>query len=86
MLQADSAANRLVGIGLVSLTYMLFTLLDGSAKWLVGALPVIVVVWLRFAAHVVIAAAVLLPVKGLALVRTSHLRWHVLRALMEAQG
>jgi drug/metabolite transporter (DMT)-like permease len=82
VLQADSAANRLVGIGLVSLTYMLFTLLDGSAKWLVGSLPVIVVVWLRFATHVVIAAAVLLPVRGLALVRTSHLRWHVLRALM----
>ena len=82
MLQADSAANRLVGIGLVSLTYVLFTLLDGSAKWLVGSLPVLVVVWLRFALHVVIAGAVLFPVKGLALVRTRHLRWHVLRALM----
>ena len=35
MLHADSARNRLVGIGLVSLTYLLFTLLDGSAKWLV---------------------------------------------------
>ena len=81
-LHADSARNRLIGIGLMSLTYVLFTLLDGSAKWLVGGMPVIVVVWLRFVTHAVFASALLLPVRGLALVRTSHLRWHLLRALM----
>lgn len=82
MLHADSARNRLIGIGLVSLTYLLFSLLDGSAKWLVGTLPVIVVVWLRFVTHVLIAGVVLFPLKGLSLVRTTHLRWHALRALM----
>lgn len=82
MLQADSAANRLAGIGLVSLTYVLFTLLDGSAKWLVASVPVIVVVWLRFAIHVAIAGALLLPLRGFSLVKTRHLRWHLLRALM----
>jgi drug/metabolite transporter (DMT)-like permease len=82
LLQADSAGNRLIGIGLVSLTYVLFTLLDGSAKWLVGALPVIVVVWLRFAMHVLFAGALLLPLRGWSLVKTAHLRWHLLRALM----
>ena len=82
MLQADSARNRLVGIGLVSLTYLLFSLLDGSAKWLVGSLPVIMVVWLRFAIHAVVAGAVLFPIRGYSLVRTTHLRWHLLRALM----
>ncbi|MGH8720569.1 MAG: hypothetical protein ACREU4_01195 [Burkholderiales bacterium] len=39
MLHADSARNRLTGIGLISLTYVLFTLLDGSAKWLVQSVP-----------------------------------------------
>jgi drug/metabolite transporter (DMT)-like permease len=82
LLQADSAGNRLVGIGLVSVTYVLFTLLDGSAKWLVGSVPVIVVVWLRFAMHVVVASIVLFPLRGASLVKTGHLRWHVLRALM----
>jgi drug/metabolite transporter (DMT)-like permease len=82
LLHPDSARNRLTGIGLVSLTYVFFTLLDGSAKWLVGSIPVIVVVWLRFVTHALFATAVLLPVRGRALVRTSHLRWHVLRALM----
>ena len=82
MLHADSARNRLIGIGLVSLCYLLFSLLDGSAKWLVGTLPVIVVVWLRFVMHAVFAGAVFFPVRGFGLVRTQHLRWHMLRALM----
>ena len=82
MIYADTARNRLIGIGLVSLTYLLFSLLDGAAKWLVQAMPVIMVVWLRFLIHVVLAGAVLLPVRGLALVKTRHLRWHLLRAAM----
>ncbi len=82
MLHADSARNRLIGIGLVSFTYLLFSLLDGSAKWLVGSVPVIVVVWLRFAIHVVAAGVVLFPLRGWSLIKTNHLRWHVLRAAM----
>jgi drug/metabolite transporter (DMT)-like permease len=82
MLKADSARNRLTGIALVSLCYLLFTLLDGSAKYLVATVPVIVVVWLRFLIHAVIATALLLPLRGSALWRTSHWRWHAARALM----
>ncbi|HEX9397983.1 MAG TPA: DMT family transporter [Burkholderiales bacterium] len=82
MLQTDSAKNRLTGIGLVSLTYLLFSLLDGSAKWLVGGMPVIMVVWLRFATQVLIAGAVLLPVRGFSFLKTNHLKWHLVRALM----
>src|SRR5204863_337194 len=79
---ADSAQNRLVGIGFVSIAYLLFTLLDGSAKWLVGSMPVIMVVWLRFVMHALIGGAVLFPLRGVALVRTRYWRWHALRALM----
>lgn len=82
MLHADSARNRLVGIGLISATYLLFTLLDGSAKWLVQSVPVLIVVWLRFLTHTLIASALLFPMRGLALVRTRHLRWHLARGLM----
>jgi drug/metabolite transporter (DMT)-like permease len=82
LLHADSARNRLVGIGLVSFTYVLFTLLDGSAKWLVGAMPVIMVVWLRFVMHALIAGAVLFPLRGVSVVKTRYWRWHALRALM----
>jgi drug/metabolite transporter (DMT)-like permease len=82
MLHADNARNRLIGIGIISLTYICFALLDGSAKWLVQSVPVLVVVWLRFLTHTLLASALLLPIRGAALVRTRHLRWHVLRGLM----
>lgn len=82
MLKADSARNRLTGIVLVSLCYLLFTLLDASAKYLVATVPVIVVVWLRFAIHAVIASALLFPIQGMSLVRTGHWRWHAARSLM----
>ena len=82
MLQADSARNRLVGIALVSSCYVLFTLLDGSAKWLVTSVPVVVVVWLRFLIHAVFASALLFPLRGMALIRTRHWRWHLLRSVM----
>lgn len=82
MLQTDSARNRLVGIGIVSVTYLFFTLLDGSAKWLVGTMPVIMVVWLRFAMHALAATALFLPLRGAQLVKTRYWRWHVARALM----
>src|SRR5688500_4964696 len=82
MLPADSAANRLTGIALVSLCYILFTLLDGAAKWLVASVPVIVVVWLRFLIHALFASALLFPRRGARLVRTDHWRWHATRAVM----
>jgi len=82
VLHADSARNRLTGIGLISLTYVCFALLDGSAKWLVQSVPVLVVVWLRFLTHTLLASALLFPIRGAALVRTRHLRWHLLRGLM----
>jgi drug/metabolite transporter (DMT)-like permease len=71
-----------MGIGLISGAYLLFSLLDGSAKWLVGSMPVIMVVWLRFAMHAVFGGIVLFPVRGISLIKTRHLRWHLLRALM----
>jgi drug/metabolite transporter (DMT)-like permease len=82
VLHADSARNRLTGIGLISLTYVCFALLDGSAKYLVQTVPVLVVVWLRFLTHTLIASALLFPMRGAALVRTRHLRWHLVRGLM----
>ena len=52
MLKDDTARNRLLGIGLVSITFLCFAVLDTAAKWLVLRLPVIEVVWLRFVGHV----------------------------------
>ena len=57
MLRADGARNRLTGIGLTSAAYLLFTLLDGSTKRLVGSVPVPEGVWLRFLTHTIVIAS-----------------------------
>jgi drug/metabolite transporter (DMT)-like permease len=82
MLHDDTARNRLIGIGLVSLTYVSYTLLDGSAKWLVRSLPVLEVAWLRFAGHVLLSAAFFLPSRGRGVVSTRRPALQALRALV----
>ncbi len=82
MLFPDSARNRLVGIGFASTAYLCFATLDTCAKVLVASLPVIEIVWLRFAVHSVIMAVPLARTGGLRL-REVHRPWlQLLRALM----
>jgi drug/metabolite transporter (DMT)-like permease len=45
-------------------------------------MPVFMVVWLRFVTHAIFQGVLLFPIKGMALVRTRHLRWHLLRGAM----
>ncbi len=83
MLYADSARNRLTGIGLASGCFLTFSMIDSTAKWLVlHAMPIVMVVWLRFVTHAVLATALFYPLKGRALFRTSHWRWHAARSVM----
>ncbi len=82
MLQEDIARNRFIGIGLVSVTFLCFSLLDGGAKWLVGTLPVVEVVWLRFLMQVLLGGALLAPRQGMALLRTQRPRLQFLRAVL----
>ena len=84
MLHLDTAENRRIGIGLVTLTTLCFAVLDGSAKWLVQTLPVLQVVWLRFVFHVLIASALLAPRYGLELLRVRDWKLQALRAAMMA--
>ena len=82
MLHLDSAANRRIGIGLVTLTTLCFATLDACAKWLVQELPVPQVVWLRFLLHVLLLSLLLAPRYGRELVRMRDWRLHALRAAM----
>ena len=84
MLHLDNAENRRIGIGLVTLTTLCFAVLDTSAKWLVLALPVMQVVWLRFVFHVLITSALLAPRYGRELLRVRNWKLQALRAAMMA--
>ena len=81
---SDSARHRRIGIALVTVTTLMFALLDASAKWLVITLPVMQVVWMRFLTHSLFSIAVFAPsVKG-DLLRWRHPRLQLLRGLMLA--
>ena len=84
MLELDTARNRQLGIAMVSVTTLCFAALDTSAKWLVLALPVFQVVWLRFVTHTLLAMLVLTPRYGWALYRPKLVKLQLLRALMQA--
>ena len=79
MLKADTARNRLLGIGLVSITFVCFAVLDTTAKWLVRTLPVVEVVWLRFVGHVLFTGLLLAPRHGRELLRATHPKLQLLR-------
>jgi drug/metabolite transporter (DMT)-like permease len=84
VLKTDSARSRRMGIALVTLATFCFAILDASAKWLVQSLPVVEVVWLRFATHVVLMALLLSPTQGLSIWRVNSWRLHLLRSAMLA--
>lgn len=74
--------RRLTGIALMLLTYLLFTGIDTSAKWLIEAgLPPLQVVFVRFAVHLAIVVAVLYPRTGTRLFLSADRPREVLRAL-----
>jgi len=82
LLHLDTAQHRRIGIALISLTTLCFATLDACAKWLVQELPVLQVVWLRFAFHVLLGSALLAPRYGLELVRVRDWKLQALRAAM----
>lgn len=82
MLHADNARNRLIGIAIVCFATFCFSLLDGTAKWLIQASAVVQIVWLRFVLQTVISMAVMAPIHGRRMWRTRAPRLQALRALL----
>jgi drug/metabolite transporter (DMT)-like permease len=58
---ADDVRARLFGIGLMCAALFFFACLDAIAKWLTGSLPILEVVWARYASHFIIALLVVNP-------------------------
>jgi drug/metabolite transporter (DMT)-like permease len=81
LIQADTPRNRLTGIGLISITFLCFAVLDGGAKWLVHSLPVLMVVWLRFLVHAALTALLLAPQLMCGALRPRKPKLQFLRAL-----
>lgn len=74
--------RRTLGIALVILALITFTGLDTCAKFLVtNGMPSVEVVFARYAVHLFLVIAVLLPLQGRTLVKTQRPGLEVLRAL-----
>src|SRR5688572_3422307 len=58
---ADDVRARLLGIGLMCAALFFFACLDTVAKWLTTSLPILEVVWARYASHFFIALLVVNP-------------------------
>jgi drug/metabolite transporter (DMT)-like permease len=58
---AHDPRARLIGIGLMCAALVCFACLDTIAKWLTHSLPVLEVVWARYASHFVLSLLVLNP-------------------------
>ena len=72
----------LAGIGLVLLATACFATLDTATKVSTVAVPVIMGVWFRYMFQAVAMAAVLLPRHGLAVLRTAHPKYQILRGAL----
>ncbi len=79
----DGPDFRLRAIGLMCCAVVLFSVLDATAKYLVGplGLPVMQVVWVRFFAHFLLSLVVLGPLALPRLARSARLGHQILRSL-----
>ena len=83
-LLSDTSRNRQIGIALVTVTTLMFAVLDTSAKWLVQTVPVLQVVWLRFVFHSLLTTAIFMPSMGMGLFKIHNPRLQLLRGVMLA--
>jgi drug/metabolite transporter (DMT)-like permease len=71
----------MLGLGLMCVALALFTSIDTSAKWLIlSGLPVLQVVFVRYAGHFLASALVFIPREGLSAFRSHAPRLQLLRA------
>lgn len=73
-MQADGALSSLtLGYVLMLGAFLCFSIMDTSAKWLVGAaVPALQVAWLRYVGHLIVVVAVYAPGKGASIVRSNN--------------
>ncbi len=85
-LRAAARSRPAADVGLIGALFVLaavacFSGLDTTSKT-IGAVPVMMLVWFRFATQAAVTAAVLLPRRGKALLATRHAGLHVLRGAL----
>ncbi|GAB4529988.1 MAG: DMT family transporter [Roseibium sp.] len=76
-----AAAAPLMGIGLIVLACLSFSVLDATAKYLSATMPTLQIVWLRFVSHVVLALVLFRVWKRPSLLKTDRWPLQIVRAV-----
>ncbi len=82
MWRDDTAKNRRMGIALLSLATLMFCMLDSTVKWLLASIPLMELVWMRFASHALISMVLLVPHYRWSLFQVRNWRLQALRAFL----
>ncbi|RYF38215.1 MAG: DMT family transporter [Comamonadaceae bacterium] len=74
--------RALAGIGLVVAAAACFSALDTTTKYISASVPLLMALWFRYAFQAVATTVAVLPVRGMAVWRTLHPRFQVLRGVL----
>ena len=70
------------GIGLAIAAVACFATLDTTTKFVSAGVPLLMAVWFRYAFQAIATTVVVLPLRGIWVLRTSHPRYQLLRGLL----
>jgi drug/metabolite transporter (DMT)-like permease len=76
------ARSDLLGVGLVMAASACFSALDTTTKVVSASVPLLMALWFRYAFQALATTAVVLPWRGLSVLRTRHLPFQCLRGVL----
>ncbi|MES2634216.1 MAG: DMT family transporter [Pseudomonadota bacterium] len=77
-----AASRSLAGVALAIAAVACFAALDTTTKYISAAVPLLMALWFRYAFQAIATTVAVLPMRGLAALRTRHPKFQVLRGVL----
>ena len=77
-----AAPSALAGIALLVAAVACFAALDTTTKFVSASVPLLMALWFRYFFQAAVTTAVVLPLRGLGVLRTAHPRFQFLRGML----
>ena len=78
----SATRHPLAGIALVVAACACFSALDKTTKYVSATVPLLMALWFRYAFQAIATTVTVLPKRGLAVLRTMHPKFQILRGLL----
>ncbi|MES2974824.1 MAG: DMT family transporter [Pseudomonadota bacterium] len=82
MPRVSRSPNALAGIALTIAAVACFAVLDTTTKYISLSVPLLMALWFRYMFQAVATTVAVLPVRGLALLKTAHPKYQCLRGVL----